>query len=94
MANGYCLILTSVLIASPYNLAWGSEIYAQVSATNIKGTSIISDTGNGAIILTYPDAPTDLANNDAGTSGKIIALTWNQGADGGSAIIAYRISYN
>lgn len=41
----------------PYSLAWGSSIYAKVSATNSKGTSVVSQGGNGAIIWTNPDAP-------------------------------------
>jgi len=49
-------------MASPYNHAWGSSIYALYSATNIYGTSIDSAEGNGAIILTVPDAPINLVN--------------------------------
>ena len=47
---------------APFNLAWGSSIYAIVIATNIKGSSASSAEGNGAVILRVPDAPTSLAD--------------------------------
>ena len=31
-----------------------------ITATNVKGYSTSSDAGNGAIIVTIPDAPTNL----------------------------------
>lgn len=55
-------MLISDLIKAPYHHAWGSSIYARVIATNVKGDSIVSNEGNGAIILTVPEAPIDLAN--------------------------------
>lgn len=73
---------------------WGASIYAKVIAINIVGNSLISDEGNGAIILTNPDAPTDLANVPAITASEQIGLTWNKGAaDGGSPVIDYKITY-
>jgi len=57
-----CLVPISSLIIYPYDIAWGSKIYAKVVATNVKGSSLISDSGTGAIILTNPDAPLALAN--------------------------------
>jgi len=53
----------STLRDSPYNLPWGSSIFAVITATNAYGTSVASDPGNGAIILTVPDKPT--VTNDA-----------------------------
>ena len=78
----------------PFDIPWGEGVYAKVSATNIVGTSPASPEGNGAIILTVPNAPTDLANNAAVTSASQIGLTWSEGPeDGGSGVIDYRISY-
>lgn len=58
------------------------------------GNSVTSIEGNGAIILTVPDAPTDLANNALVTSGSQIGLTWNQGVqNGGTPVIDFTISY-
>ena len=55
-------VLISDLIVAPYHLPWGSSIYVKVTARNIIGDSLQSTEGNGAIILTIPDAPTGLAN--------------------------------
>ncbi len=53
----------SVVLADPYNLPWTSSIFATVSATNAYGTSADSVAGNGAVIVTVADPPTNLANN-------------------------------
>lgn len=58
-----CSVPESVLKASPFNLVWGSSIYAKITAVNVKGTSTESLAGNGAIITTVPNAPENLANN-------------------------------
>lgn len=53
----------STLLADPYNLPYGSSIYAIITATNAYGSSVASEAGNGAIILTIPSKPT--VTNDA-----------------------------
>lgn len=89
-----CSVLISDLIVAPYHLSWGSSVFAKVIAINIKGNSLISDEGNGAVILTLPDAPTDLENVPASTSSSQIGLTWKEGSNnGGSAVIDYTLSY-
>ena len=60
MTNKKCSIPVSVLFAAPYSLTWGSPVYAQIYATNFIGDSILSDEGNGAVIMTLPGVPTDL----------------------------------
>jgi hypothetical protein len=81
-------------MASPYSLNWGDSIYAKVKATNIVGDSGKSTEGNGAVILTSPDAPLTLANNEATTSATTISMTWSAGlADGGTPVIDYRVNY-
>ena len=55
-----CSIPVSVLQSTPYSLTWGSSVYAMITATNVKGYSTSSDAGNGAIIVTIPDAPCNL----------------------------------
>jgi hypothetical protein len=47
-----CTIPSSVFNANPFSLTWGSSIFARVIAINIKGNSVTSDAGNGAVILT------------------------------------------
>jgi hypothetical protein len=55
-----CVIPVATLQAPPYNLAWGSSIYAKIAAVNGVGTSATSSASNGGIILTTPDAPLTL----------------------------------
>lgn len=70
-------------------------MYVKFSATNAVGTSSFSEAAGGAIIITNPDAPASLQNNDAITNYESIGLTWQEGAsNGGSSIIDYRISYD
>jgi len=59
IAANSCTIPIATLMASPFNLPWGSSIYAKMTATNIQGTTPESPVGNGAVILTFPDTPTD-----------------------------------
>lgn len=62
VSQRYCNVPVGVLRAHPFYLEWGASIYAKVSATNIIGTSEESAVGNGAIMLTVPDAPVSLSN--------------------------------
>jgi hypothetical protein len=64
-------------------------------ATNIVGSSIESDPGNGAVMITNPDAPVLLANVAAVTDATKIGLSWSPGtANGGAQIIDHRISWD
>jgi hypothetical protein len=78
-----CTFPISALKTTPYNLGWGVSVFAKLLAVNMYGNSVASLEGNGGIILTVPDAPTDLANNVAITSASQIGLTWNQGIENG-----------
>jgi hypothetical protein len=83
------------LRAAPFNLAWGASVYAKVLAINAAGNSIQSLAGNGAMIITYPDAPLSLAIDAALTTAAAITLTWNSGSsNGGTAVIDYRVSWD
>jgi len=81
------------LRASPFNLAWGTSVYAKVIATNAYGASVESNPGNGAVITTTPDAPISLAENTSLRTKSTLGLTWSK-ADfiGGAEIIDYRVS--
>jgi len=63
-----CTVPVYVLRAAPYNLDWGSSIWAIVLATNVVGTTNPSAPGYGATILTNPEPPSSLINNAAVTS--------------------------
>ena len=68
ISDATCNVLVADLLAAPFNLPYGSSIYAKVLATNLYGDSLTSDVGNGAVILTVPDAPTDLADDESQTN--------------------------
>jgi len=88
MAATSCTIPITVLQAAPFNLPWGSSIFAKVVATNIVNPSDHSPVGNGAIILTYPDPPASLQNVPSQTTALQIAMIWSAGAsNGGTPII-------
>jgi hypothetical protein len=84
-----------VLIATPYSLPWGSNVFAKVIAYNIYGDSLISEPGSEAIILTIPDAPLSLLETISLRTDNSITFTWSEGAaDGGAPVLDYRISYD
>jgi len=76
LANTECSIPVPTLLASPFSLAWGSNIYAKVVAYNSYGESEISEAGNEAIILTIPDAPVMLAEVVEMRTDNSITFTW------------------
>lgn len=83
------------MIASPFSLSLGDEVFVHVIAVNLYGESIASDDGNGAIIALVPDAPVNLANDLTTTSATVIKITWEEGAShNGASVIDYRISYD
>ena len=79
-------------MSPPFDLPWGSEINAYIVAYNIYGDSVDSAIGNGAKIVTYPDAPINLENDQAATSSTQIGFTWQDGSsDGGTIVLDYQI---
>lgn len=71
---------------------WGASVYAKLVATNSKGTSNESNEGNGAVIITRPDAPSNLLEDSQYRTASTLGLTWTPGAENGATIIDYRIS--
>ena len=95
ISSAQCSVPISDLRGTPFSLAWGSSVYAKLIATNIYGDSSNSNTGNGAIILTSPDPPLNIAYNSALCSATQIAVIWTQGlANGGTPVIDYRVWYD
>jgi hypothetical protein len=87
-----CLIPVAYLKAEPFNLPWGASVWAKVAANNIKGTSE-SEIGNGAVIITKPDAPINLIEETSLRTASTLGLTWSPGLDeGGTPVLDYRIS--
>jgi len=59
----------STLLKAPFDIPFGSSIYAKVKAFNIIGSSDFSEVGNDAVILSVPSAPTNLINVIENTNG-------------------------
>jgi hypothetical protein len=90
-----CSIPISVLIATPFSLDWGSNVYAKVIGYNIYGDSAMSQPGYEAIILTVPDSPISLTEVTALRTSTSITFTWSKGAEnGGASVIDYRVSFD
>jgi len=76
-------------------LPWGSSVYVKVVAYNLYGDSAESIVGNGAVILTIPDAPTNLIQVYAHRSATTLGLTWTEGPhNGGRPVLDYQLSYD
>lgn len=95
VASQSCSIPSDVLMTIPYNLQYGDSVFAHISATNIIGTSGVSASGNGAVLLTVPYAPVNLANLPLITSGSKIGIIWQAGAmNGGAPVLDYTVSWD
>ena len=80
---------------TPFELTWGSDIYANVVAVNLANPSAPSANGNGAKILRVPDAPTTPLNNALLTNGTQITITWSEGqSNGGTVVLSYKVMYD
>ncbi len=76
-----------------YNLPWGSSVWAKVIAYNKYGPSEESPEGNGARILTIPDAPVSLTEDISKRSATSITFSWVAGPkNGGDPVIDYRVN--
>jgi hypothetical protein len=70
-------------------------VYAKVYAINVYGFSELSLQGNGAAIITYPDAPVNFVEDYSLRQATELGLQWSEGAaNGGSPVLDYEISYN
>ena len=71
-----CSIPVGILRGPPFNLTWGSSVFAKVSVINSYGFSQESVEGNGAIITTNPDAPTNLIEIYSLRTKSTLAFSW------------------
>lgn len=85
----------STLRNLPFEIEWATSVWATVLATNIYGSSGTSEPGNGATIVTVPDAPINVANDAEQTTATQIGITWDEGVfNGGKTVTDYRITYD
>lgn len=87
-----CVIPVTTLTAAPFELNWGDSVYAKVIASNIKGESLESEEGNGAIIITSPSPPINLAEDPTIRSYTTVGLQWDEPYNGGASIFEYRVN--
>jgi hypothetical protein len=76
LVNKKCNIPIIDLLGTMYNFPWGSSIKAKVIAHNFYGDSMISDPGNGAVILTIPDSPINLIEVYSKRSANVLGFSW------------------
>lgn len=69
MQEKSCSVLVTTLLNEPFEIPWGSSIYARVKAFNVIGESQWSEPGNDAVILSVPSAPTNLVDVPEITNG-------------------------
>jgi hypothetical protein len=87
-----CSVPATSLIAAPYNLLWGSSVWARVVAINLYGDSLTSPEGNGGVIITRPDAPINFVEDYEQRTKSTLGLVWDQAAFfGGSSVQDYTI---
>lgn len=95
LQSNTCLVPISLLVDSLFQHPWGASIHAKVIAYNLYGYSIESQVGNGAIILTIPDSPINLAETISARTPTTITFTWTDGAaNGGASVLDYRVTYD
>ena len=86
------MIAVANLVAAPFNLPYGSSVFAKIIATNIKGDSSESNAGNGAVIVTIPDPPINLVEDLSKRSYSSLGIQWEPAPfTGGTSIIDYRV---
>ena len=82
----------NILRGSTYNHPWGASIYAKVIAYNVYGLSDESAVGNGAVILTVPDAPLNVVEVVTSRAATSITISWQPPpTNGGAPVIDYTI---
>ena len=88
-----CTVPVTALRAEPFNLDWGTSVYTKVIATNLYGDSLVSEAGNGAVITTTPDVPTNVAEVYEQRTKSTLGLSWVAPVFTGGAVIEdYRVN--
>ena len=95
MSETKCTVPKLSYRSAPFDLPWGSHINVKIVAYNAYGDSAESVVANGAIILTIPDAPTNLIEVYSERTATSLGLSWLEGpANGGASVIDYQVSYD
>ena len=76
-ANRECEVSTGTMRSAPFSLDWGDSVFAKVIAINTYGPSESSLPGNGAVIITYADAPINVAEIVELRTSSSISFSWS-----------------
>jgi len=90
-ANRRCLIPVMYLKASPFFIQWAGSVYAKVQAKNVYGTSVFSESGNGARLQTNPMPPILVFEKTSARTATDLGISWTPGFDSGTPIIDYEV---
>jgi hypothetical protein len=83
----------TTLTGAPFSLSLGDAVNVKLLATNEKGDSGYSTVGSGAIIITAPDKPMSLSEDNSLRDPISLGLTWSEGASNGQAAVTeYRVN--
>lgn len=91
VATQTCTIPVAQLIIEPYMLTWADSVWVVISASNLYGTSLYSNAGNGAILYTVPDAPTNVIEDLTYRTASTLGFSWETTFIGGTPIIDFTI---
>lgn len=92
MAQTECAIPVQKMKDAPFSHPWGASIQSYIVAFNAYGMSAPSERGNGAVIMTVPDAPLYLIEDLQLRSATQIGVEWQTPLNvGGSDVIDYRV---
>jgi hypothetical protein len=84
------------VLAYPWLLEDGQELWAQIVAVNSIGESDPSTAATGSTVFVpiVPGAPVSLLKNFTGTTRTTASFTWSEGESGGKVIDDYKIEYD
>jgi hypothetical protein len=92
LGEASCDIPATAFNEAPFNLPWGSELFAKIVAVNSKGSSSESDVSSGAFLYRRPDKPLNVLENLSERTISTLGFSWTPGAEnGGLPVEDYRI---
>lgn len=79
--------------AAPYNLVKDDQVWVKIISINTYGESVLSEPFDGSVIRYVPDAPINFANVVEITDATMVGFVWDEGDNGGTPVIDWRIWY-
>jgi hypothetical protein len=80
------------LTEDPFNLDWGMEVVSTVTIRYANGKTLASEDGGEAVLITKPDPPTGLTEDETKRTSVSIGATWSEPVFGGGAeYLSYRV---